>query len=102
MPDGDPARRHGVDAHAAGGPLEGGGLGQVGHAGARGAGVAHAGHAVPHVGRHVDDGAAVGLHGLQVELAHHQEAAGQVVAMTVSKPFLLIAISGAGTARRRC
>ena len=61
------------------GPLEGGGLGQVDHAGARRAGVPHARHAVPEVGRHVDDGAAVLLHGLREDLAHHQEAAGEVV-----------------------
>jgi hypothetical protein len=76
---GDPARRHGVDAHAGVRPFEGGGHRQVAHAGARGAAVAHAGHAVAEVGRHVDDRAAVPLHALVEDLAHHQEAAGQVV-----------------------
>jgi hypothetical protein len=76
---GDPARRHGVDAHAGMRPLEGGGHRQVAHAGARGAAVRHAGHAVAEVGRHVDDRAAVLLHALVEDLAHHQEAAGQVV-----------------------
>ena len=40
----------------------------------------HAGHAAPHVGRHVDDGAAVLLHRLDVDLAHDEEATGEVVA----------------------
>jgi hypothetical protein len=48
-------------------------------AGARRARVRHAGHAVAEVGRHVDDGAAVLLETLQEQLAHHQEAAGEVV-----------------------
>ena len=42
--------------------------------------MAHAGHAHPDVGQHVDDGAAIGCHRLVVDLAAHQEAAGQVVA----------------------
>ena len=72
----DPARRHRVDAHRR--PFERGGLGEVEHAGARRARMAHAGHAVPHVGDHVHDRAAVLLHPLRVGLARHQEAAGEV------------------------
>src|SRR5690606_3559402 len=75
---GDPARRHGIDPHVAVTPLVGGGLGEVLHAGAGGAGVAHAGHAAPHVGEHVDDAAAVLAHALGEYLAGDQEAAHQV------------------------
>src|SRR5690606_12579265 len=55
----NPARRYRVDAHAGAAPFKGGGLGEVVHAGAGGAGVPHAGHAAPHVGDDVDDAAAV-------------------------------------------
>jgi hypothetical protein len=47
---------------------------------ARRARVAHAGHAVAEVRRHVDDRAAVRLHAVQEHLAHHQKAAREVVA----------------------
>jgi hypothetical protein len=75
---GDPAGGDGVDAHAAGGPLDGGGLGEVDHAGAGGPGVAHAGHAAPHVGDDVDDRAAVLAMRLGEDLAGEQEAADEV------------------------
>ena len=82
---GDPARRDRVDAHRR--PLERRRLGEVEHAGARRARVAHARHAVPHVGDDVDDRAAarravavVLEHPLGDALARHQEAAGEVVA----------------------
>ena len=52
---GDPARRHGVDAHAGGAPFGRRRRGEVDHARPRGAAVAHARHAVPHVGDDVDD-----------------------------------------------
>jgi hypothetical protein len=74
----DVTRRHRIHAHTAWGPLHRRGLGEADHAGACRAAVAHAGHRAPHVGHDVDDGAAVLLHGLQVALARHQEAAGQV------------------------
>src|SRR5581483_7138408 len=75
----NPAGRDRVDAYTGVGPLDRGGLGEVEHAGARRAGVAHAGHAAPHVGQHVDDGAAALAHRLIEDLARHQEAAGEVV-----------------------
>src|SRR5690606_26999198 len=56
---GDPAGRHGIHAHTGVAPFVSGGLGEVLHAGAGGAGVTHAGHAAPHVGQHVDDVAAM-------------------------------------------
>ena len=76
---GDPARRDRVDAHRR--PFERRRLGEVEHAGARRARVAHARHAVPHVGDDVDDraAAAVFIHCV-IALARHQEAAGEVVA----------------------
>ena len=72
----DPAGRHRVHAHRR--PFERRRLGEIEHAGARGARMAHAGHAVPHVGDHVHDRAAVLLHPLRVGFARHQEAAGEI------------------------
>jgi hypothetical protein len=75
---GDPARRHGVDAHAGDAPFGCRRGGEVDHARPRGAAVAHAGHAVPHVGDDVDDGARVVAHPLRVALPRHQETTGEV------------------------
>src|SRR5690606_19942730 len=86
---GDPARRHGVDPHTGVAPLVGGGLGEVLHAGAGGAGVAHAGHAAPHVGEHVDDAAAVLAHALQEDFLGDQETADQVGAHHGLEAFLV-------------
>src|SRR5690606_40234082 len=54
-------------------PFHGGGFGEVVHTGPGGAGVAHTGHATPHVGDDIDDGATVLDHALVVHLAGHQE-----------------------------
>ncbi len=74
----DPARRHRVDPHPGVPPFIGGGLGEIVHSRARRTGVAHAGHAAPHVGEHVDDAAAVAAHGLVEHFPGHEEAAHQI------------------------
>ena len=86
---GDPARRYGVDPHAGVAPLVGGGLGEVLHTSACGAGMAHAGHAAPHVGEHVDDAAAVLAQALQEDFLGHQKTAHQVGAHHGLEAFLV-------------
>ena len=98
---GDPARRDRVDAHRR--PFERRGLGEVEHAGARRARVAHAGHAVPHVGDDVDDGAAARLplpSSSSIHWVMHSRAIRKppvrLLRTTASQPLALIVASGAG------
>ena len=101
----DPARRDGVDAHRR--PLERRRLGEVEHAGARRARVAHARHAAPHVGDDVHDRAAVRLRppGLRrlpsastasTHSRANRKPPVRLLRTTASQPLALIASSGAG------
>ena len=99
---GDPARRHGVDAHA-------GGAHSTAAVSVKLTMPARAAPQWPMPGMPFHMSATMltmappcVAHPLRVALARHQEAAGEVGATTVSKPFCEMASAAPGTGRRRC
>src|SRR6516165_9648665 len=76
----DPAGSDCVHADTRGRPFAGGCLRQCQHSAARRRRMAELRPAVPDVGDDIHDGAAIRLHPAVIDLAHEDEAAGQVVA----------------------